>query len=141
MPGSNGFDWPQVGSHAAVRTVKMPAGWHGWENPLVRWGVLAVMLPIVWLILSTPLSDGHQLGFGLACFLSAMFLRHAGPLWWTQILIILSLVASTRYMYWRITETMTFDSWSNAFFGSGLSLAELYAWLSWCWGTFRQLGR
>ncbi len=113
----------------AVRTVKMLAGWHGWESPLVRWGVLAVMLPIVWLILSTPLSDGHQLGFGLACFLSAMFLRRMPGRYVTQILIILSLVASTRYMYWRITETMTFDSWSNAFFGSGLFMAELYAWL------------
>lgn len=113
----------------SVEAVRRLAGWDGWQNPLVRWSSLALMLPLVWLIISTPLTEAQQMVFGLSAFASAMFLRKLPGRYVTQILIILSLVASTRYLYWRVTETLSFDSWGNAFFGSGLFMAELYAWI------------
>ena len=113
----------------AVRAVRELAGWRGWEQPLLRWAVLALALPLVWLVISTPLTETQQFAFGAVSFASALFLRKLPGRYVTQMLIFLSLVASTRYLYWRVTETMNFDSWSNAFFGSGLFLAELYAWV------------
>lgn len=113
----------------AVKAVRDLAGWRGWEGVGVRWAVLGVSLPLIWLIISTPLTETQQLLFGAVSFLAALFLRKLPGRYVTQMLIILSLVASTRYMYWRLTDTMNFDSWSNAFFGSGLFLAELYAWV------------
>src|SRR5580700_7673396 len=47
----------------------------------------------------------------------------------TLILITLSIVVSTRYIWWRLTETLQFASELEAFLGIGLILAELYAWL------------
>ena len=47
----------------------------------------------------------------------------------TLILITLSMVVSTRYIWWRLTETMQFTSELEAVLGIGLILAELYAWL------------
>jgi cellulose synthase (UDP-forming) len=47
----------------------------------------------------------------------------------TLILITLSIAVSTRYIWWRLTETMQFSSEIEAFLGIGLILAELYAWL------------
>jgi cellulose synthase (UDP-forming) len=41
------------------------------------------------------------------------------------VLIVLSVLASTRYLYWRLTETISFDTWLSGLFGSGLFLAEL----------------
>ncbi|MDO9158545.1 MAG: UDP-forming cellulose synthase catalytic subunit, partial [Burkholderiaceae bacterium] len=105
------------------------AGWRGWEGSVVRWAVLGLALPLIWLIISTPLTETQQLLFGAVSFGGAMFLRKLPGRFVTQMLIVLSLVASTRYMYWRVTETMNFETWANAFFGSGLFLAELYAWI------------
>lgn len=113
----------------AVKAVRDLAGWRGWERPELRWAVMAFSLPLVWLIISTPLTETQQLIFALVSFASALFLRKLPGRFVTQVLIFLSLVASTRYLYWRMTATMNFDSWSNAFFGSGLFLAELYAWI------------
>ena len=36
---------------------------------------------------------------------------------------------STRYIWWRLSETLQFGSALEAFLGIGLILAELYAWL------------
>ena len=47
----------------------------------------------------------------------------------TLILVTLSIVISTRYIWWRLTETLQFASPFEAFLGIGLILAELYAWL------------
>lgn len=113
----------------AVKAVRDLAGWRGWERPELRWAVMALSLPLVWLIISTPLTETQQLIFAAVSFSAALFLRKLPGRFVTQMLIFLSLVASTRYLYWRMTATMNFDSWSNAFFGSGLFLAELYAWI------------
>ncbi|CAH0496365.1 UDP-forming cellulose synthase catalytic subunit [Novosphingobium sp. CECT 9465] len=42
---------------------------------------------------------------------------------------ILAILVSTRYMFWRTTQTLSFDTLPEFLFGSGLYLAELYAWV------------
>src|SRR3546814_17081100 len=42
---------------------------------------------------------------------------------------LLSLLVSTRYLFWRTTHTLDFDSLPAALLGTGLSLADLYAWV------------
>src|SRR3546814_11256478 len=42
---------------------------------------------------------------------------------------LLSLLVSTRYLFWRTTHTLDFDSMPAALLGTGLYLAELYAWV------------
>lgn len=124
------FRWP-------VQAVRLLAGWAAWNNPAVVWACLLAALPVIWLIISTPLTEGQQLFFGVVGFGAAMFLRKLPGRYVTQILIVLSLVASTRYLYWRVFDTMTFNTWGNAFFGTGLFLAELYAWIVLVLGYFQ----
>lgn len=47
----------------------------------------------------------------------------------TMVLVILSATVSTRYLYWRLTETMDFQTLAEMFLGTGLFLAELYAFV------------
>ena len=45
------------------------------------------------------------------------------------LLMAISISASLRYMYWRVTNTLAFDNAIDALFGTGLVLAEIYALL------------
>ncbi|WP_158537308.1 UDP-forming cellulose synthase catalytic subunit [Humitalea rosea] len=45
------------------------------------------------------------------------------------VLVVLSIVITTRYLFWRLTETLEFDSLWQVLLGTGLFLAECYAGL------------
>ncbi len=47
----------------------------------------------------------------------------------TIILVVLSATVSTRYLYWRLTETLQFETLAEMFLGTGLFLAEVYAFI------------
>ena len=113
----------------AVAGIRAIVAWTGWSQSSVRLAGLLLLLPMLWTIVSTPLDVGPQLALGVTCFLAAYIFRDLPGRYVTQVLIILSVTASTRYLYWRVTETMQFETWDNAFFGVGLFLAELYAWI------------
>lgn len=55
-------------------------------------------------------------------------------------MIMLSISASSRYMYWRVTDTLGFTNVVDAAFGYGLLLAELYAFAVLLIGCFRPRG-
>ncbi|GAB4090657.1 glycosyltransferase family protein [Hydrogenophaga soli] len=121
----------------AVKAVRRLAGWTGWQLSWVQWLVLAVSLPVVWLVISVPLTSGQQFALAVMSFGSALFLRTLPGRYVTQILMVLSLTASTRYLYWRVTETISYDTWLNGLFGSTLFFAELYAWIVLVFGYFQ----
>jgi cellulose synthase (UDP-forming) len=79
------------------------------------------------LLVTLPLTLIQQFIFGTTTFASVFVLRRMS---WSRLeiiaMIILSAASSLRYMYWRLTETVGFDNLSDAFFGWGLVLAELY---------------
>ena len=120
-----------------VTAVRELAGWRGWQNPILQLAVLLIALPVAWVTITTPLSEGEQLGFSLLAFAAALFFRAVPGRFVTQALIVLSVIASTRYLYWRLTETISFESWLSGFFGTGLFLAELYAWIVLVLGFFQ----
>lgn len=117
-----GFVW-------VVNAVRELAGWRGWLNPIVQLVVLAFALPILWLVVTVKLSLWQQFAVAVMSFGAAMFFKMVPGRFVTQVLIVLSAVASTRYLYWRLTETISYDTWLNGLFGSTLFLAELYAWI------------
>lgn len=78
-------------------------------------------------IISAPLDLYSQCLFAAACFCIALLLRKLPGRLPVLALVVLSLIASLRYMYWRLTETLGFEDWLSACFGYGLVLAELYA--------------
>jgi cellulose synthase (UDP-forming) len=90
-------------------------------------GVL--VLALFALAATTPLSMGQQcvfLGSMWALTLVVRQLPGYGP---GIVMIVLSIFASSRYIWWRLTQTMDLNPGFEAFFGTGLLAAECYTWL------------
>src|SRR5579863_2867425 len=81
------------------------------------------------IVVITPLDLVSQALFALLTVIVMLLIRGQPSRGVTLILITLSIVVSTRYIWWRLTETLQFGSELEAFLGIGLILAELYAWL------------
>ena len=96
---------------------------------LVLAALLIAGLFLVMIVVITPLDLVSQALFGLLTITAMFLVRGHGSRGVTLILITLSVVVSTRYIWWRLTETLQFASPFEAFLGIGLILAELYAWL------------
>lgn len=90
-------------------------------------GALALVACL--LAVTVPLDLRAQGLFALATVVAAAILGRNKSRQVTIALCILSLIASTRYIYWRITETLHFATITETLLGTGLFLAELYAWL------------
>ena len=81
------------------------------------------------MVIITPLDLVSQALFAMLTILVMLVIRGQSSRGVTLILITLSIAVSTRYIFWRFTETLQFSSEIEAFLGIGLILAELYAWL------------
>src|SRR5579872_5216638 len=80
-------------------------------------------------VVITPLDLVSQALFAVLTILAMLLIRGQPSRGVTLVLITLSIAVSTRYIWWRLTETLQFPSEIEAFLGIGLILAELYAWL------------
>lgn len=94
---------------------------------LMMTGLLVLMLPLIWAVVSSPLELYQQLTFSIVTFLMALALAKTPSRLFTMALVLMSLMASTRYIYWRLTSTMAFETAVDFFFGTGLVIAEIYA--------------
>ncbi|MGF0241694.1 UDP-forming cellulose synthase catalytic subunit [Rhodococcus sp. IEGM1300] len=100
--------------------------------PLAARRALTVSMAVLWalvalFIVTVPFDLYAQCGFALGCFIVAMVLRKIPGRLTVLMLIGLSLTASLRYLYWRLTSTLGFEGWVDMLFGYGLVMAELYA--------------
>ncbi len=94
-------------------------------------GVLLVAgLFLLGIVVVTPLDLVSQVLFALLTVTVMFLIKGHTSRGVTLILISLSIVVSTRYIWWRLTETLQFVSPIEAFLGMGLIAAELYAWLA-----------
>ena len=84
---------------------------------------LAMLVPVV----AAPLDLQAQLLFSAFCLVAVLLLRKRNHQWVKIGMITLSVIASLRYMYWRLTSSLGFENPLDAVFGYGLLLAELYA--------------
>lgn len=103
------------------------AGWPRWRRQALIVGASALAGGLLLAAISAPLELYSQSLFALLCFALALGLRALPGRLPVLALIVLSLVASLRYMYWRLTSTLGFDTWLSACFGYGLVAAEFYA--------------
>ncbi|MDR6233281.1 cellulose synthase (UDP-forming) [Pseudomonas psychrotolerans] len=99
-------------------------------RPIPRWiqvlGCLALML-LAALLVSVPMGLEEQTFFAAVCFGFALLLRRLPGRLPVIMLIVLSLLASLRYLYWRLTATLGFETPLEMVLGYGLVAAELYA--------------
>ncbi|WP_373048361.1 UDP-forming cellulose synthase catalytic subunit [Vulgatibacter sp.] len=96
-------------------------------------------LAMLALVVVTPLEIRDQAVLGAVIFAFALILnRFAGRLA-TLALIVISVAASTRYLYWRLTMTVAAELSADVVFGGLLLLAELYAFTMLLLGYFQSL--
>lgn len=71
----------------------------------------------------------EQLAFGAALLVAAIVLNRSRRSRTTHALVLLALLVTTRYMYWRATTTLVFVDWPSAVAGYALFGAEVYAYV------------
>ncbi|MBR0654623.1 UDP-forming cellulose synthase catalytic subunit [Plastoroseomonas arctica] len=100
---------------------------------------LLIGLCALFIFVTVPLEPVEQLWLtGGTILVMAVVLRVPGrPA--TLFLAGLSVAVTARYLFWRVSDTMEFESFWQAFFMVGLLLAELYAGLALLLGYFQTL--
>jgi cellulose synthase (UDP-forming) len=89
-------------------------------------------------VIVTPLGFQGQAAFAILTVAAMVILRGNRSRGATLVLVVLSIIVSTRYIFWRLSQTLPLpidQSWDlgtivPAFLGIGLVLAELYAWFA-----------
>ncbi|MEM5428088.1 UDP-forming cellulose synthase catalytic subunit [Cupriavidus oxalaticus] len=119
-------------SGLAQRLLDLP-----FDNAAGRTAGLLLGLLLFAIVVTVPLDFWQQVGFAVACYLMAVWLSRTKGHLATLMMVILSLAATSRYMYWRVTETTAFESWIDMAFGAGLLAAEAYAFVVLVLGYFQ----
>ena len=118
------------------------------EHPLFekRWLICLVLLLAVmptWLVISTPLSLEWQAIFGFALVLITFWLQRVEGTLVSIVMMAISILASSRYMYWRFTESLGYGVANRGLvdyvFATGLLFAEVYALIVLLLGFFQVL--
>src|SRR5690606_12840375 len=91
-------------------------------------GIILGIIPLA-LVVVADLDLESQAIFAGVCLLLLLILNRFEGRGVTLVLVILSVVISSRYIWWRITDTLVFDTWVEAILGAGLLAAEMYAWI------------
>ena len=115
---------PQARWRTVVHAI---TGWEIWQHPTARVVAVVFSALLMGLVISVPLDLQGQILFSLGSFGAALLLSKTPGRLSTLAMIVLSISASSRYIYWRFTDTMGFTRWIDAALGYGLMLAELYA--------------
>ncbi|MFH5926599.1 UDP-forming cellulose synthase catalytic subunit [Roseomonas xinghualingensis] len=109
-----------------MRRIRRSLGGSVWLGRICALLGFLVALPFI----VAPL-EGEQQAWvavgGLLVFAICSFMPGRGPL---VFLVLLSGAISTRYIYWRITDTLDYTNFWSSFLGTGLLLAEIYAFVA-----------
>ncbi|MFG6077842.1 UDP-forming cellulose synthase catalytic subunit [Erwinia sp. OPT-41] len=90
---------------------------------------LLILFPLAAVIVITPMDSQKQYIFGLIAIALLFVLGLSKSRKITMVMVFLSALMSTRYIYWRATETLAFNSEIEAILGVGLFIAEVYVWV------------
>lgn len=108
-------------------------------HTLATWSLWALGALLLVFVVAIPMDVPQQLLFSLVVFIAAMLLRRSGSRLAVLVMMSLSLAVSSRYIWWRITQTMGVGSAVDLSLGLGLLLAEVYAFTILVLGYFQVL--
>ncbi|WP_454780648.1 UDP-forming cellulose synthase catalytic subunit [Legionella sp. WA2022007384] len=102
--------------------------------------VLSIFSALLLLICITqPFAPIAQFIFVVLLWLMAMSIRKVPGHMSTIMLVVLSVIVSCRYLWWRYAYTLVWDDTVSVIFGSLLIFAETYIWLVMILGYFQSL--
>lgn len=108
-----------------------------WEQPRFRNAILILFLAILGVLITVPFTMTAQAIFMSLILFVAYSLRGIKGRMATMIMVALSVTISSRYIWWRLTETLNWDDPFALFLGFGLLSAEFYAWVILILGFFQ----
>ncbi len=91
--------------------------------------LVLAMVPVALLVVITPMDSQKQYIFGLISIGILFLLGLSKKRSVSVIMVVMSVLLSTRYMYFRLTQTLHFNSEIETILGMGLFLAEVYVWV------------
>ena len=100
-----------------------------WVSPIVRGITFTLAALLAGLAITTPFALTSQLVYLGCLWVVAMLLSRLTGKVPTLLLMMLSVIASTRYMWWRVSTTLNWDEPFDLFWGLGLIAAESYVWI------------
>src|SRR3546814_20980248 len=98
-------------------------GGAGASKLLVAIGVVLGLIPLV-LVIVADLDLESQAIFAGVCLLLLLVLSRFEGRGVTLVLVLLSITVSSRYLWWRFTDPLVFDTWVEAVIGAGLLSAR-----------------
>lgn len=107
-----------------------------WDHPIVRYLAYGVSALLTFLCITTPFETLPQLIFVSLLWMIALIVRRIPGQVITLLLTVLSITASTRYLWWRVTSTLNWDNTFDLTWGIVLLVAEFYAWFILLLGYF-----
>ncbi len=99
------------------------------QRPILGYLMVASVAVMLTLCATTPLTPAAQFVLFVLMWGSTLLLRRLPGKVPTLIMVGFSLVASSRYIWWRLTQTLDLQPGAEAILGIGLVLAECYTWL------------
>lgn len=110
---------------------------HYWDHPIVRYLAYGVSALLTFLCITTPFKTFSQLIFVSLLWMIALVVRRISGQVITLLLIVLSITASTRYLWWRVSSTLNWDNTFDLAWGILLLVAEFYTWFILLLGYFQ----
>jgi cellulose synthase (UDP-forming) len=101
--------------------------------------LVIVGVPMAAFVVITPFNVQTQAAFFVFTAVMFFIINRFQTRLATLLIVMLSVLVSTRYMWWRTTETLGFVDPFDMMFGYGLYAAEVYAWFVLMIGYFQVL--
>ncbi len=101
---------------------------------VMQWRVTSAVVALLGLvgvfwIVTTPFEPFEQLLFSICTLTLALVFRRLDSQYSVLVLIGLSLISTIRYVWWRLTQSLAFDTLPEAAVGYTLVAAEMYTWM------------
>src|SRR5450830_967598 len=103
--------------------------WPGWGRRAPFIAAVLAAAAMFWAVISIPMELPLQALFSTIIFSTALYLRRYTGTLVSLIMVMFSVTATSRYIYWRINYTIDTANFLDLFFALVLLLAEIYAWL------------
>ena len=91
--------------------------------------LMLALAPAAVLVIITPMDSQKQYLFGLISIGILFLMGYNKKRSISVIMVVMSFLMSTRYIYFRATQTLHFNSEIETILGIGLFLADLYVWV------------
>jgi cellulose synthase (UDP-forming) len=113
--------------------------WSVWTTPGVLVATVLACVVLFGLLITIPFTRTEQIMFSVVIAAAALYIRRYVGTLVTLVLVSLSVLASTRYLYWRFSTTAQIELSTDLILGLGLLAAEFYAWIILIVGYFQTI--